>query len=89
MFEFRKKLLSTEAIEFNFQAKKHGEFSARIVVAEAGSKATIIESYESSGESFTNSAIQIFVEDNANLTHYRVQKESAGSVSYGTTEVDA
>jgi len=58
-----------------------------IVVAEAGSKATIVETYEASGAGFTNAAIQIFVEDNASLTHYRVQKESPEAFHYGVTEV--
>lgn len=58
-----------------------------IVVAEAGSKATIVETYESPGASFTSTAIQIFVEDNANLTHYRVQRESPEALHYGVTEV--
>ncbi len=74
--------------EFNFKADENSaNFPHIIVVAESGSKATIIENYESSGKSFTNSAIQIFVEDNANLTHYRVQTESAESYHVGTTEV--
>ncbi|CAN5232401.1 Fe-S cluster assembly protein SufD [soil metagenome] len=77
-----------EPIEFNFKADENtADFPHIIVVAEAGSKATIIENYESNGKSFTNSAIQIFVEDNANLTHYRVQKESAESYHVGTTEI--
>ena len=58
-----------------------------VVVAEAGSRATIVETYESPGASFTNAAIQIFVEDNASLTHYRVQKESPEAFHYGVTEV--
>ncbi len=75
-------------IEFNFNADSGtANFPHIIVVAEAGSKATIIEYYESEGKSFTNSAVQIFVEDNANLTHYRVQKESAESYHVGTTEI--
>ena len=63
------------------------DFPHIIVVAEAGSKATIVETYESSAASFTNAAIQVFVEDNANLTHYRVQKESPEAFHYGVTEV--
>ncbi|HMS39621.1 MAG TPA: SufD family Fe-S cluster assembly protein, partial [Pyrinomonadaceae bacterium] len=75
--------------EFNFRADENSaNFPHIIVVAEAGSKATIIEHYESNGASFTNSAIQIFIEDNANLTHYRVQKESAESYHIGTTEIN-
>lgn len=74
--------------EFNFKADENSaNFPHIIVVAEQGSKATIIENYESSGRSFTNAGIQIFVEDNANLTHYRVQKESAQSYHIGTTEI--
>lgn len=75
-------------IEFNFTAGENtANFPHIIVVAEAGSKATIIEYYESEGASFTNAGVQIFVEDNASLTHYRVQKESAESYHVGTTEI--
>ena len=75
--------------EFNFKADENSaNFPHIIVVAEAGSKATIIENYESSEKSFTNSAIQIFVEDNAHLTHYRVQTESVEAFHIGTTEVN-
>ncbi|MCU0239501.1 MAG: Fe-S cluster assembly protein SufD [Pyrinomonadaceae bacterium] len=77
-----------EPFEFNFKADENSaNFPHIIVIAEAGSKATIIENYESDGKSFTNSAIQIFVEDNANLTHYRIQKESNEAFHIGTTEV--
>jgi Fe-S cluster assembly protein SufD len=77
-----------EPIEFNFQANEEtANFPHIIVVAERGSKATIIESYESEGVSLTNSAIQIFIEDDAHLTHYRVQKEAAESYHVGTTEI--
>ena len=58
-----------------------------IVIAEAGSKATLVETYASPAAGFMNSAIQIFVEDNANLTHYRVQKESVNAFHYGVTEI--
>jgi Fe-S cluster assembly protein SufD len=77
-----------EPFEFNFNTDENtANFPHVIVLAEAGSKATIIESYDSAGVSFTDSAIQIFVEDNANLTHYRVQKESLEAFHIGTTEV--
>ncbi len=62
-------------------------FSHVIVIAQAGCKATLIETYASAARSFTNAAVQIVVEDNANLTHYRVQKESAEALHYGVTEV--
>lgn len=58
-----------------------------VVIAEAGSKATIVESYASVAKSFTNAAVQIVVEDNASLTHYRVQKDSPEAFHYGATEV--
>ncbi len=75
--------------EFNFKADENtANFPHIIIVAEAGSKATIIENYESNGKSFTNSAIRIFIEDNANIAHYRVQKESAEAFHIGTTEVN-
>ncbi len=74
--------------EFNFKADDNSAtFPHIIVIAERGSKATIIENYESDTKSFTNTAIQIIVEDNANLTHYRVQKESTEAFHIGTTEV--
>ncbi len=78
----------TEPIELSFSAGENTAiFPHVIVIAEAGSKATIIESYDSTAKSFTNSAVQIFVEDNANLTHYRVQKDSLDAFNVGTTEV--
>lgn len=58
-----------------------------LIVAEAGSKATIVESYAATAKGFTNAAVQIVVEDNAKLTHYRVQKDSPDSFNVGTTEV--
>jgi Fe-S cluster assembly protein SufD len=77
-----------EPIEINVAAEiGTAVFPHIVIIAEAGSKATIVEIYESGGKSFTNSAIQIFVEDNASLTHYRVQKESAEAFHVGTTEV--
>lgn len=47
----------------------------------------IVESYASEGKGTTNAAVQILVEDNANVTHYRVQKESPEAFQYGVTEV--
>ena len=78
----------SEPIEFNFKAAENSaNFPHILVIAERGSKATIIENYESDAKSFTDTAIQIIVEDNANLTHYRVQKESTEAFHIGTTEV--
>src|SRR5436190_9447293 len=77
-----------EPIELSF-ASEHGALISPhvVVIAEAGSKATLVETYHSPSKSFANTAVQIIVEDNANLTHYRVQKESAESFHYGVTEI--
>ena len=75
-------------IELSFAADEGTMLSPHIlVVAEAGSKATLVEKYNSTSKSFTNAAIQIVVEPSANLTHYRVQKESTDAFHYGVTEV--
>jgi Fe-S cluster assembly protein SufD len=74
-------------VEFTFSGEEgKAIFPHIIVVAAAGSKATIIETYDSRARSFTNAAIQIVVEDNASLTHYRVQRESPEAFNYGVTE---
>jgi Fe-S cluster assembly protein SufD len=77
-----------EPIEISF-ATNDGEssFPHVVVIAEQGCKATLVEKYASPGNSFTNAAVQIVVEDNAHLTHYRVQKESPEAFHVGTTEV--
>jgi Fe-S cluster assembly protein SufD len=77
-----------EPIEFKFgNSDGAARFPHLIVIAEPGSKATIVESYESDGKGFTNAAAQIYVGENANLTHFRVQKESTDAFHVGTTEV--
>lgn len=77
-----------EPIELNFAAGEgKAIFPHVIVIAEAGSKATIVESYSSEAKGFANAAIQVIVEENANLTHYRVQKDSPEAFNVGTTEV--
>ena len=77
-----------EPIELRFAADENtAVFPHILIIAEAGSKATVVESYNSPAKGFTNSAVQIFVEDNANLTHYRVQREAADAFHIGTTEV--
>ncbi len=76
-----------EPIEFAFEGDDATAiFPHVVVIAESGSKATIVESYCSQAKSFTNSGVQIVVEDNASLTHYRVQRESADAFQYGVTE---
>ncbi len=77
-----------EPIELSFAADENTAiFPHILVIAEAGSKATIVESYDSTAKSFTNTAVQIVVEDNASLTHYRVQRDSTEAFHYGVTEV--
>src|SRR5687768_12468367 len=77
-----------EPIELNFAAADGTAiFPHVIVVAGACSKATLVESYSTVGKGFTNAAIQIFVADNANLTHYRVQRDSPEAFHYAATEV--
>lgn len=77
-----------EPIEFAFAGDEGAViFPHLLIIAEAGSKATIVEHYASQTNSFTNTAVQIVVEDNAKLTHYRVQKESPEAFHYGVTEI--
>jgi len=79
---------ASQPIEVSFAADTGTAiFPHLIVIAEAGSKVTIVETYAGRGISFTNTAVQIIVEDNAHVTHYRVQKESAEAFHVGTTEV--
>jgi Fe-S cluster assembly protein SufD len=58
-----------------------------LVIVERGAKATIVEMYDSAEAGLVISGTQVFVEDNANLTHYRVQRDSLESYNVGTTEV--
>jgi len=77
-----------EPIELSFAAdESNAIFPHVVMIAERGSKATIVETYASPGKSFTNAAVQVVVEDNAHLTHYRVQKESVDAFHVGTTEI--
>ena len=77
-----------KSIEISFAAEDGKViFPHVIVVAEAGSKATLVETYASANKGFINAAVQIIVEDNASLTHFRVQKDAAEAFHVGTTEV--
>ena len=84
----KKDTVVDQPIEFKFAAENGAaQFPHLLVIAEAGSKATIVETYRSLEKGFTNTAVQIVVEDNANLTHYRVQRESPETFHYGVTEI--
>ena len=56
-----------------------------LVVLESGASATLIEHYGSTGNSvyFNNNVTELFVDDNAQLTHYRLQDESEQSHHLG------
>ena len=65
-------------------------FPRVLVVAERDSAATIIESYAAVGglASFTNAVVEVFVGENARLTHYRVQRESESAFHIATTNAE-
>lgn len=68
-----------DPIELNFAAESGSAiFPHILIIAGAGSKATIIENYQGSG--FTNAATQVVVEDNANITHYRIQRDTTDAL---------
>lgn len=61
-----------------------------LVIAERGSAATIIEGYTSAREDsqyFTNTVVEIALEDGARLDYYKVQRESAEAFHIATTQV--
>jgi Fe-S cluster assembly protein SufD len=88
VYRIPKETSVSEPIEFNFAANANTViFPHVIVIAEVGSKATLVETYNSTAKGFTNAAIQIVVADNASLTHFRVQKDSPDAFNVGTTEV--
>lgn len=65
--------------------------SPRIVImAERESAATIIESYAATGDAayFTNAVVDISVGENARLTHYKVQDESARAFHVASTRAE-
>jgi Fe-S cluster assembly protein SufD len=78
----------SKPIEFIFSTDDNSvTFPHVIVIAEAGSKATLIETYSTAVKGFTDAAVQIIVEDNASLTHFRVQRDSPEAFNVTTTEV--
>ena len=71
------------------EEEARASFPRVLVVAEAGSRATIIESYVGLGEgrSFTNSVAEIVVGEGAEVDHYRVLAESESAFHVGTQRV--
>ena len=66
-------------------------FPRIVIVGEANSAATFIESY-SAGDNdnsyFTNAIVDLALEDGARFRHYKVQRESARASHIATTRVD-
>src|SRR5215217_6745849 len=62
-----------------------------LVVAGAGSEATLVETYASatgvSGQGFTNAVTEVTLGDNASLKHYRLQSEGDAAVHVGGLHV--
>ena len=58
-----------------------------LVIAETGSAVTLVEEFHSSDASFTNSVSEIWVHDNAEVNHLRLQQESTDGVHIGKTAI--
>ena len=60
-----------------------------LVLAEAGSRATIVEQHigVGAGAYFANSLIEVEIEDGASLEHYKLERESAEAFHIATTAV--
>ena len=75
-------------------APENGEqpasFPRVLVHAEAGAVATLIESYTARrGRPYlTNARIDLFLDDNARVTHYKLQRESADGFHVAATDVE-
>jgi Fe-S cluster assembly protein SufD len=78
----------SEAIEGETAA---AAFPRIVIVGEANSGATIIESYaatDNESSYFTNAIVDVVLEDGARLRHYKVQREGARASHIATTRVD-
>ncbi|HEY9634406.1 MAG TPA: Fe-S cluster assembly protein SufD [Coleofasciculaceae cyanobacterium] len=60
-----------------------------LVVAEAGSQLTLIENYQAVGEGvyFTNAVTEIFLEENAQVSHSRIEQESKTAFHIGKSAI--
>jgi Fe-S cluster assembly protein SufD len=65
-------------------------FPRVLVMAEEGSSATVIESYEGVGEDsyFTNAVVEIKLADAARLNYYKVQRESTKAFHIATSQIE-
>src|SRR6476659_6871361 len=61
-----------------------------LIIAERNSKATVIESYGATGEAsyFTNAVTEVLLEEGANLSHLKIQRESPRAFHVGTIEAE-
>ena len=82
-----------ETVHISFVSTERGHPSVShprvLVVAEAGSKATIVESYAGSPDAryFTNAVAEVVVEAGAEVDHYRLQVESDQAFHVGALRV--
>lgn len=69
--------------------KTAASFPRNLIILEKESKATIIESFVGidDEEYLTNSVSEIVVDDNAQLTHYKLQRENKKAYHFATTAV--
>lgn len=60
-----------------------------LVVAEPGSALTLVEEYATTGEGvyFTNAVTEIWAQENAQIDHVRVQRESQDAIQIGKTAI--
>src|SRR6266545_4195341 len=75
---------------FLSEGNRTASFPRVLVVAEANSSATLIESYLGidEGEYFTDAVVEIVLREGAGLEHYKVQRESVGAFHVAATVAD-
>lgn len=66
---------------------KPASFPRVLIVAEANSRATLLESYAGLGDAtyFTNAVLEIVLKEGARLEHYKIQRESGEAFHVATT----
>jgi len=75
---------------FLSEGRGTASFPRVLVVAEANSDATLVESYIGTdvGEYFTNAVVEIVLGEGARLEHYKVQRESIAAFHVAATAAD-
>ncbi|MDI9818099.1 MULTISPECIES: Fe-S cluster assembly protein SufD [unclassified Legionella] len=73
----------------HWQDKEQAVHSRHLIIAEAGSQATIIEDYRGAEEChyFTNTVTEVFAAANAQITHYKIQREGKAAYHIGQISV--